>query len=191
MMLKAKAVPLHATEALVGRRGIAPTHWTLELDGRGLSASRPGRALPPGERTPGIHCTGGWVGPRAGLDTEAWWKKILSPLLGIEPLSSGRPARSPELPEYDATEAQFRIIIFKKVKVIKNLYLLESLFSKILWLVDSFENVVLDIVYCLQCTWCTRRFGNFLYSRLQVIVTIPTGLPLFILMFVITGGLEP
>jgi hypothetical protein len=25
----------------------------------------------PGERTPGTHCTGGWVGPRAGLDTEA------------------------------------------------------------------------------------------------------------------------
>jgi hypothetical protein len=25
----------------------------------------------PGERTHGTHCTGGWVGPRAGLDTEA------------------------------------------------------------------------------------------------------------------------
>jgi hypothetical protein len=25
----------------------------------------------PGERTSGTHCTGGWVGPRAGLDTEA------------------------------------------------------------------------------------------------------------------------
>jgi hypothetical protein len=24
----------------------------------------------PGERTTGTHCTGGWVGPRAGLDTE-------------------------------------------------------------------------------------------------------------------------
>jgi hypothetical protein len=24
----------------------------------------------PRERTPGTHCTGGWVGPRAGLDTE-------------------------------------------------------------------------------------------------------------------------
>jgi hypothetical protein len=24
-----------------------------------------------GERTPGTHCAGGWVGPRAGLDTEA------------------------------------------------------------------------------------------------------------------------
>jgi hypothetical protein len=25
-------------------------------------------ALPPGERTPGIHWIGGWVGPRSGLD---------------------------------------------------------------------------------------------------------------------------
>jgi hypothetical protein len=28
-------------------------------------------ALNHGERTPGTHYTGGWVGPRAGLDTEA------------------------------------------------------------------------------------------------------------------------
>jgi hypothetical protein len=27
-------------------------------------------ALNPREWTPGTHCTGGWVGPRAGLDTE-------------------------------------------------------------------------------------------------------------------------
>jgi hypothetical protein len=32
-------------------------------------------ALCPGERTPGTHCTRGWVGPRAGLDTEATGKK--------------------------------------------------------------------------------------------------------------------
>jgi hypothetical protein len=25
----------------------------------------------PGEKNPGIHCTGGWVGLRAGLDTQA------------------------------------------------------------------------------------------------------------------------
>jgi hypothetical protein len=50
----------------------------------------------PGERTPGTHCTGGWVGPRAGLDTEARGK-ILSPLPEIEPRSPGRPARSQTL----------------------------------------------------------------------------------------------
>jgi hypothetical protein len=45
----------------------------------------------PGERTPGTHCTGGWMGPRAGLDTEVRGK-ILSPLPGIEPRPPGRPA---------------------------------------------------------------------------------------------------
>jgi hypothetical protein len=35
-------------------------------------------ALNPQGRTPGTHCTGGWVGPRAGLDTEARGK-ILCP----------------------------------------------------------------------------------------------------------------
>jgi hypothetical protein len=30
----------------------------------------------PGERTPGTHCTGGWVDPRAGLDTEVRGKNI-------------------------------------------------------------------------------------------------------------------
>jgi hypothetical protein len=57
------------------------------------SESRPGRALAPCERTPGTHFSGGWVGPRAGLDTEARGK-ILSPLPGIEPRSSGRPCCS-------------------------------------------------------------------------------------------------
>jgi hypothetical protein len=50
----------------------------------------------PGKRTPGTHCTGGWVGPRAGMDTEARGK-ILSLLPGIEPRSSGSPARSQTL----------------------------------------------------------------------------------------------
>jgi hypothetical protein len=46
----------------------------------------------PGERTPGTLCTGGWVGPRAGLDTEARGK-ILCPCrrsnpdrLGVQPV---------------------------------------------------------------------------------------------------------
>jgi hypothetical protein len=39
----------------------------LDLGGEG-SASRPGRFTPK-ERAPGIHCIGGWVGPRAVLDT--------------------------------------------------------------------------------------------------------------------------
>jgi hypothetical protein len=38
-------------------------------------------ALCAGERTPGTHCTGGWVGLRAGLDTEVRGK-ILCPCRG-------------------------------------------------------------------------------------------------------------
>jgi hypothetical protein len=33
-------------------------------------------ALYPRERTTGTHCTGGWVGPRAGLDTEVRGKSL-------------------------------------------------------------------------------------------------------------------
>jgi hypothetical protein len=69
---------------------------TTALDWGEWSASRIGRAFIPGERTPGTHWTGGWVGPRAGLDTEDRGK-ILSPLPGIEPRSPGRPARSQTL----------------------------------------------------------------------------------------------
>jgi hypothetical protein len=49
--------------------------------------------LYPRERPPGTHCTGGWVDPRAGLDTEARGK-ILLPLPGFEPRSPGRQASS-------------------------------------------------------------------------------------------------
>jgi hypothetical protein len=41
-------------------------------------------ALPPGERTPGIHCIGGWVGPRAGLDVVVK-RKITSPFWELNP----------------------------------------------------------------------------------------------------------
>jgi hypothetical protein len=63
--------------------------------GRAVS-NKPRPRLSPGERTHGTHCTGGWVGPRAGLDTEVRGK-ILSPLSGIEPRSPGRPVRSQSL----------------------------------------------------------------------------------------------
>jgi hypothetical protein len=48
------------------------------------------------ETTPGTHYTEGWVGFRAGLETEAI-ENILSPLRGIEPQSPGRPVRSQTL----------------------------------------------------------------------------------------------
>jgi hypothetical protein len=61
----------------------------------------------PGERTHSTHCTGGWVGLRAGLNTGATGK-ILSPLPGIEPRSPRRTARSRTL--YWATRLTINII---------------------------------------------------------------------------------
>jgi hypothetical protein len=58
-------------EALGGEEVSSYSFTTSALDGDEWSASRPGRAFTPGERTPGAHYTGAWVGPRAGLDTEA------------------------------------------------------------------------------------------------------------------------
>jgi hypothetical protein len=47
----------------------------------------------PGERAPGTLCTGGWVGPRAGLDAEIR-EKIVCLCRGSNP---GRPVRSQTL----------------------------------------------------------------------------------------------
>jgi hypothetical protein len=52
-------------------------------------------ALPPGERAPGTHWIGGWVGPGAGRD-DVEKKKFLS-LSGLELRPLGRPARSQSL----------------------------------------------------------------------------------------------
>jgi hypothetical protein len=66
------------------RRYSSYSFTTSALDGGEWSASRPGRAFTLGERTPGTHCTGGWVGPRADLDTEDRGK-ILCPCRGSNP----------------------------------------------------------------------------------------------------------
>jgi hypothetical protein len=69
---------------------------TSEVDGGEWSESRPGRILAPGKGPPGTYCTGGWVGLRAGLDTEVRGK-IPTLLPGIEPRSPGRPVRGQTL----------------------------------------------------------------------------------------------
>jgi hypothetical protein len=80
-------------------------------------ASRPGRAFTPGERTPGTHWTGGWVSPRAGLDTEAIGK-ILCPCRGSNP---DRPVVQPVVRHYTAwanpapTDSCLHILIFIKI----------------------------------------------------------------------------
>jgi hypothetical protein len=73
------------------RRYNSSSFSTSALDGVSGQRHVPA-ALCPGERTPGIHCTRGWVGLRAGLDTEKEKKSFAPP--GIEPRSACRPVRS-------------------------------------------------------------------------------------------------
>jgi hypothetical protein len=47
------------------------------------------------ERAPGTHWTGGWVGPRAGLDDVD--RRIILPLPALKLRPLGRPARSQSL----------------------------------------------------------------------------------------------
>jgi hypothetical protein len=67
---------------------------TSALVGGELSTSRLGR-FTPGERAPGTHWLGGWVGPRTGLDDVEKIKFMILPRLELRPL--GRPARSQAL----------------------------------------------------------------------------------------------
>jgi hypothetical protein len=58
--------------------------WVISVTSRPL--------FRPGKGPAGTRCTGGWVGPRVGLDTEV--RGIIPPLPGIEPRSPGHSARS-------------------------------------------------------------------------------------------------
>jgi hypothetical protein len=59
---------------------------TLALVGGEWTASRHGR-FTPGEREPGTHCIGGWVGPRTGLDDVEKRKFLILPGLELGSLS--------------------------------------------------------------------------------------------------------
>jgi hypothetical protein len=72
----------HAMHIYWGSGGIAPRILTSALDGGEWLASRPGRFTPT-EKASGAHWIGGWVGPRALLDTVVK-RKIPSPRTGIE-----------------------------------------------------------------------------------------------------------
>jgi hypothetical protein len=73
-----------------GRGCIAPAHARPQHQMVWVVSVTPRSLFTPGGRTPGNHWTGGWVGPRAGLDTEVRGKILLS-LPGIKPRSPGRP----------------------------------------------------------------------------------------------------
>jgi len=58
----------HTMKAYWGSGCIAPAFLISALEGGQWSASRPGR-FTPREMARVTYCTGGWVGPSAGLDT--------------------------------------------------------------------------------------------------------------------------
>jgi hypothetical protein len=69
-LAKGMAIPLH-TYGSEGGRGIAPTH-SRPRHYMGMSGQRHAPAtLYPRGKDPGTHYTGGWVGPKAGLDTRS------------------------------------------------------------------------------------------------------------------------
>jgi hypothetical protein len=76
------------------RRCSSYSFLTSALDGGEWSASRPGRASHPRKGPPvPTHCTGGWVGPRAGPDAGARGKVVCL----CRWSNPGRPARSQTL----------------------------------------------------------------------------------------------
>jgi hypothetical protein len=74
--LKLKMSHYTPRRRLVGEEYRSYSFSTSAVDGSEWSASRPGCGLAPGKGPPGAHCTGGWVGPRAGLGTEAKGKSF-------------------------------------------------------------------------------------------------------------------
>ena len=88
--VRPRVLPIQATKALRAGRGIALPYLTPRHCRWGGGVSTTPRPLYPRER-PGTHCTGGWVGPRAGLDGCG---KSRTPT-GIR--SPDRPARSESL----------------------------------------------------------------------------------------------
>jgi hypothetical protein len=77
----------------MGEWRLAPPFFTSALDASEWSASRPD-PFTCGEKAPGVHWIGGWVGLTAGLD--ATENKKLTLLPGIEPgPSSSQPFAIP------------------------------------------------------------------------------------------------
>jgi hypothetical protein len=94
------------------RRYSSYSFTTSAVDG--VSGQRHASAvLCPGERTPGTHCTGGWVGPKAGLDTEVRGN-ILCPCRGsnlnrpiVQPVARHYTAWATPAPFYMAARGKY------------------------------------------------------------------------------------
>jgi hypothetical protein len=84
-----------------------------------LVSITPRPSFTPGERTPGTHCTGGWVGPRAGLDTEVRGK-ILCPCRGPNP---DRPIFQPVVRHYTAWANPAPYLKYNKKQLLLNTFI--------------------------------------------------------------------
>jgi hypothetical protein len=126
------------------------------------------------------------VSPRAGLDTEARGK-ILSPLLGIEPRSPGRPARTQTLYRLSTRLTHYRLLlmfliirivawtsIFVTISVLNELSKYQALFSSstaFSFICTSVKCrnardwiLVCDVFLCyviLQCIWFFEKIDAF------------------------------
>jgi hypothetical protein len=107
------------------RRYTSYSFSTSELDGGEWSASRPSRTLPWGKDA-GTHCTGGWEGLRASLDTEDRGK-ILCPCRGSNP---DRPVVQSVVRHYTdwATPAPRQLkmkvnLFFSELKVLSHIFM--------------------------------------------------------------------
>jgi hypothetical protein len=95
---KDKVIPLRSIEVLLGdRRYSSYSFLTSALEGGWVVSITLRPRFTPGQRAPGTHCTGGWVGPRAGLDAEVRGK-ILFPCRESNP---GRPVHSQDTVQTD------------------------------------------------------------------------------------------
>jgi hypothetical protein len=75
-------------------RGTVDVFLTSALVGSEWSVSRPGR-FTTGERVPGTHWIGGWVGPAAGMDEVEERKFLILPGSELRPIC--RPVRRQSL----------------------------------------------------------------------------------------------
>jgi hypothetical protein len=134
------------------RRYSSYSFTTSTLDGGEWSASRPGRALPR-EKDLGTQWTGGWVGPRAGLDTEARGK-ILCLWRGSNP---DRPVVQPVARHY--TDWATRLTILPSTpRYSESLFSLQAFQSEfcILYMNSYFSS----FPYMATCLFHSPRSGH-------------------------------
>jgi hypothetical protein len=110
-------------------------------------------ALYPRGKDPGTHCTGGWVGPRAGLDTEARGK-ILCPCRGSNP---DRPIVQTVVRHYTDWATRGHVTSVKSDLMIKNSWHFRVLYMCILQMYCLSHVTSSDVsasVLTRRLAWC-------------------------------------